>query len=682
MRSHELAWYWGRLSRMSPPELAYRVAEQARRWRDSRARFGWDRFASPDALEVHGLPGLERDGAARLAADAAAYARAVLDGRLAFLGQDWPPLGPRWWRGDAWRIDPATRRLWPGGERFAFDVSYRHEADAGDVKFVWELNRLQMLPPLAIHARLSGDAAAANAVWEIVDGWMAANPPFRGINWSSGIELASRLVSVLAALAFSPPPPEMQPRLIAFVNAHAFWLQRYPSLHSSANNHRVAELAGLFLAGLCAPGLPQAGAWREAGRAGLEGQALRQFHADGVGVEQSPTYAAYSLEWFALAAAAARAGGAPFSAAYDARLGQAAEFLAWMLDGAGAAPGRRRRRRWAGADGAAGARAALCRVGRGHGAAWARPAGHPRRASRSLSCATSWAPGPRRTRLRPRVRAPSRRAATRCCGGRRSEGPVLAAFDHGPLGFLAIAAHGHADALSLWLHWGEEAVIVDAGTYLYHSGGQVRDLFRGTPVHNTLAVEGADQSRIAGPFNWSRHARTRLLQSGQDAVAAEHDGYRDAFGLTHRRELRFEERAVVVTDRLGGAPRGGRAAWALGYTLNPACAVEGRRRHGPRDHAAGACPRVRKPRRRRLAPGRGALFARVQRAAGCAAAGAARRAHHRLRTPGGQDADHLGAGLSGATVVTRRLAMIASLAALKVQRLHSAVVANSAAMRP
>ena len=39
-------------------------------------------------------------------------------------------------------------------------------------------------------------------------------------------------------------------------------------------------------------------------------------------------------------------------------------------------------------------------------------------------------------------------------------------MDHGPLGYLSIAAHGHADALSLWLHIDGRPVLVDAGTYL------------------------------------------------------------------------------------------------------------------------------------------------------------------------------------------------------------------------
>src|SRR5262249_11227488 len=131
------------------------------------------------------------------------------------------------------------------------------------------------------------------------------------------------------------------------------------------------------------------------------------------------------------------------------------------------------------------------------------------------------------------------------------EGTLLFVFDHGPLGFGAIAAHGHADALSVWLHWGDEAVLVDAGTYLYHAGGRDRDLVRSTRVHNTLVLDGSDQSRIAGPFNWSRHARTQIIARGERLVAAQHDGYFRAFGLFHRRRVECSpDGDIVIFDYL------------------------------------------------------------------------------------------------------------------------------------
>ena len=93
----------------------------------------------------------------------------------------------------------------------------------------------------------------------------------------------------------------------------------------------------------------------------------------------------------------------------------------------------------------------------------------------------------------------------------RGEDGLRVLMDHGPLGYLSIAAHGNADAnaLSAWI--GDRPLFTDPGTYLYHSGGIWRDWFRGTPSHSTLNIAGADQSVISGPFNWSHKARAHLI---------------------------------------------------------------------------------------------------------------------------------------------------------------------------
>ena len=131
---------------------------------------------------------------------------------------------------------------------------------------------------------------------------------------------------------------------------------------------------------------------------------------------------------------------------------------------------------------------------------------------------------------------------------------TLMVMDHGPLGHLSIAAHGHADALALWLHIGDQPVLVDAGTYLYHSGGAWRDRLRGTPLHNTLNLDQRNSSRIAGPFNWGRRATSSLLawkNTEFEAYArACHDGYRQSHGLLHERELIAHQRGFTVRDAL------------------------------------------------------------------------------------------------------------------------------------
>jgi hypothetical protein len=136
-------------------------------------------------------------------------------------------------------------------------------------------------------------------------------------------------------------------------------------------------------------------------------------------------------------------------------------------------------------------------------------------------------------------------------------------FDHGPLGFGALAAHGHADALSIWLSLDGSPVLVDAGTYLYHSQGANRRRFRVSAVHNTLTIDGVSQSEPSGAFNWMpKRARATLESiSGQERidVSASHDGYASRFGIIHHRALTETSNGFEITDRLTGASPSGNA---------------------------------------------------------------------------------------------------------------------------
>jgi hypothetical protein len=134
----------------------------------------------------------------------------------------------------------------------------------------------------------------------------------------------------------------------------------------------------------------------------------------------------------------------------------------------------------------------------------------------------------------------------------------LLVFDHGPVGYLSIAAHGHADSLALWLHRDGQAILVDAGTYLYHSGRAWRDHFRGTLAHNTLSIQGESSSRRSGPFNWSQKAVAAVTDFRSDperwCIEAEHDGYVGRYGVRHRRRVeRSGPDGLTISDTLLGS---------------------------------------------------------------------------------------------------------------------------------
>lgn len=576
--SEKAAWYGRRLSSMSAPEILYRLGEKAKRTA-SRYRSS----ALPDAVRpgpggLPELPGLldgvtELSGRAGFASRLRASLAPFLDGGAELLGVTWPQADGR----KRWHLDPVTRRSWPA-DAFCFAIPYRHAGDMGDVKYVWELNRLPHLQAMALLARLEDDRELAQRCVAEIESWIDANPPFRGVNWASGIELALRTVSFLVAATLLGPetiPPETALRLRATLAAHGYWLMRYPSRFSSANNHLVAEAAGLFLLGTLAPDLPGAGRWADYGRRTLIREAELQICVDGVGLEQSPSYTAFTLEWLLLAGVVGARTGRPFPPGYWDRIARAGHVLRWLCDDNGNVP----------------------RIGdddEGHVLHGGAEENYAAGILGSIAAATGnpdLAPPRCPPHLREAMfgRAPPNRTGpsgvlslndggytiVRFATGR---GPCLFAMDHGPLGYLSIAAHGHADTLAVWLHVGGQPVLVDAGTYLYHSGGSDRDHFRGTSAHNTLTIEGADSSRTAGAFNWTEKARARMLACDADPlkwfVLAEHDGYVKRFGLRHRRRASAAgSGAIEIEDTLVGTGPPRRVE--IGFLIHPALTVYG-----------------------------------------------------------------------------------------------------------
>lgn len=562
---------------MSLGEISHRIREQGKR---AVSRVRSPVFAgSYDGADLPRLP-VQGGLASKIASQRSIeqwsdLAERASTGRHILLGLEWPG-------GEVdsnWHLDPVTHHYWPS-DRYCFRIPYRHSREYGDVKYVWELNRLQYLQPIAALAALEDDLELKQLCVSHIDSWVSANPPFKGVNWASGIELASRVVSILVVLSVlgdGPFSSSRKERLIASLVAHGYWLMRYPSKFSSANNHLIAEGAGLYLLGCFLPDVEESRRWLGYGRKVLLEEAQRQLFEDGVGAEQSPTYTAYTLEWLVLCGEVSRHVGNPFPSVFWERLERAAEFLLWITDKNGHQP-------------------AIGDDDEGH--VFFFDSDHGTYVTSIIGTVSAIT---ERSDLAPPVVAPSLRDGFLPHASATAEGPtgmrcfgdggytvirdehndteIVLTFDHGPLGYLSIAAHGHADALSIWLHVDGQPVIVDAGTYLYHSGGTWRDHFRSTAAHSALSVEGVSSSVISGAFNWSEKARASLVcfddSPENPKIEACHDGFVRRFGVTHTRTVqKTGSNVFIVADLLTGNSMA--RSVEIGFLFHPDLRVEAR----------------------------------------------------------------------------------------------------------
>lgn len=152
-----------------------------------------------------------------------------------------------------------------------------------------------------------------------------------------------------------------------------------------------------------------------------------------------------------------------------------------------------------------------------------------------------------------------------------------------------LPAHAHADCLSFELAVDGARLVVDSGTSTYEPGGQ-RAHERSTAAHNTITIDGADQTEVWGVFRAARlaHGRLERAHDGGETivVTASHDGYRRLPGRPlHRRTWEVSSAHVGITDEVQGTGR-----HRLESRLHLASGVGDASWSGPEDLVVGEAP--------------------------------------------------------------------------------------------
>jgi hypothetical protein len=570
-----LRWYARRASRMSPVEMAWRG-------RDAMLQVIWSGRQvrrEQTTAEVKTLPGerpftavLGADTAARVPADARA---AVLTAAAELMAGRWEMLGTvrRDMLAPDWFHDPVTGHQAPA-DRYSFRINHRSEADTGNVKQLWELSRLQHLTLLATAWFLTHDDKYACRTADQLS----------GVHWTSGIEVGLRLISMTWIRRLLDDWPhaadlfEHNELAVQQICWHQSYLAAFRSRGSSANNHVIAEAAGQLVASCAFPWFAASGRWRQAAARLLERALGRNTFPSGIGRELATDYQCFVAELGILAAVEAAAAGYPVSATAWQRLCAMLDSGAALLDEQLRPP-----RQGDGDEGRAvlldasttDRWAALLALG---AELFGRPDWWPPAAAGAASTLIGALHGGARSAADRPHRRPwhfpdAGTTILRTSSGRGAE--IWCRCDGGPHGFSAIAAHAHADALSIEVRCGGVTVLADPGTYCYHGEPEWRSYFRSTIAHNTIEVARHNQSLDGGPFLWLRHANGREIsvQDFGDVAEwfAEHNGYLSlAPPVLHRRCVRLDRasQSLDIVDEVIGGCHDVRLAFHLGPAVS------------------------------------------------------------------------------------------------------------------
>ncbi len=407
---------------------------------------------------------------------------------------------------------------------------------SADVEWLILLHKFYYAVGLGREWQRTGDRRYLNKWMEITGSWIGQV----SVDFQTSDVAGRRIQNWVSAwhyFAGSADVPESFRRcFLQSLEEQTDWLRNHLS---AARNHRTLELLALFLVAVAFPEMPSAKQWLQFARQAIVDNLHSDLRPDGVHCEQSTDYHHIVLRNAIAVRKLAQINGIAMPEEFDGLIRKALEFALYVHRPDGLIPSL--------SDGDTGSFLELLEQGY-------ELYGDER---------YLWVSSQGR-----RGRAPAERLKAFPDGGyyilRSDWGEVepfkdsrYLVFDCGPLGD---GNHGHFDLLSFELYGYGRPLIVDPGRYTYDESGEVnwRVEFRGTAYHNTVLVDGRNQTRyefhqrkfkVRGP-----EPRFELLGFGS------RDGYNFVRGravsfeydVVHEREIRMlDGRRFVVIDELG-----------------------------------------------------------------------------------------------------------------------------------
>ncbi len=390
------------------------------------------------------------------------------------------------------------------------DIDWTSGWRADDRSALWNYNLhyFEYLFPLVKAWKDTGDRRYLDKTEEIIGGWIEGNPEGTLPGWAA-YPTALRIVAWISYYRYAAEalPEDFTARFLESLHAQ----YRHLSGHLEKDilgNHYFEDLKSLAFAAL----FFRDDAVLEKALADFKGECAEQILPDGMHFELSPMYHKIILEGVLRLAAALRSAGRP-EEEIEARLQP-------MLDAACSFEGGL-------------ARIPLFNDGGAN-------------VAKSLSALTETAE--RYFGLKP---CPRNRLEDSgfcffdgTCGGSRWKLIV----DMGQPGPAYIPGHAHCDAMSYELFCDGEPVAVNCGTYAYQC--RERSFFRSTAAHNTVMINGKEQSQCWGAFRLAKRSRIKVRRLTENAVVME---LTDAYGQKCVRTIRFLPDRVVVRDEAPGA---------------------------------------------------------------------------------------------------------------------------------
>ncbi|MFC8564048.1 alginate lyase family protein, partial [Peribacillus frigoritolerans] len=431
--------------------------------------------------------------------------------------------------------------------KYSYDYSFINQDAIGEIRYTWEINRLQFLPYLANYYLRNKEIKYLNLIKCHFYDWVKCNPFLKGVNWSSPMEIAIRAYQwlVVVRILIDIEDKEFLKDLIKSTIISINHVLKHLSLYSSANNHLILESAIASIIGYCLEPIYKQN-WYSRGKKILKKHLPLQVHNDGVNKEQATHYHAFVLDIMLQYNFYMKKN--KLTPVHEDVLYKKSFFLGNLALGGD-----------------------IVEIGDSDDAKILSLSNEPNYYMYLLQLSSLYYKiNFLQNESKVLKSLDAKAIAGPLCEDINkdyqykslnifNEGGYIICnyannyflFDCGPLGFGSLAAHGHADALSIIFNHNKRPILVDPGTYIYNIEQKWRNYFRSTSSHNTLTYEDKNQSIINGSFLWGKKAEAKLIDYGENErliyAFGSHNGYSP---YEHKRSISYikDTKILIIAD--------------------------------------------------------------------------------------------------------------------------------------
>lgn len=429
-------------------------------------------------------------------------------------------------------------------------LDYGDQVDGRDIKFVWEPARFGWALVLARAYRVSGDHRYMERFWELFREFIRVNPYPMGPNWSSGQEVAIRMLAlsfVGQSLAENAKAEDLD-LLAGFVKQSANRIElTILYARSQNNNHLLTEASALLAAGLWF----DVQCWQTKGLKWLRWCIENQIDEKGEYVQHSTNYHRLMLQTVLWVDWLLRSNGLGLTAKENGKLELATNWLLQLVDGKSGQ---------------------ALNLGHNDGALIL-----------PLACGGA-------EDYRPVVQTAGRAFARRdafadgawnemCCWlGHQAHDVKMSDTGagnriNGANSWVYLRATqlknrpAHADQLHLDLWWRGNNLAMDAGTYLYNGDAPWQNGLDAACVHNSVMILDREPMEKVSRFLWLNWDQGRLILADERKIQAKRNGY-ERFGIEHARRVEMAGAdAWLVTDEFRAVKDSGTQTLAIQWLV-------------------------------------------------------------------------------------------------------------------